>query len=500
MEGPIGDGRDSFLAVARRSVIDEVGPCLYGRDVPIRFYDVTARYSRRGENATCSLTGMRTYDRGQINPTRNFVLSWSNTVLGGRCLFFGEGLGHAIEVQGGYTHFHNQAGPPDAPRRSASVRKGYLSINSDRELFGTTLNYGTRWTLNNYPYDLDEPFTQLQKRDRVGGAIQAHASLEWTAGEWLTVTPSIGTHLTTRRLLTPTYEPRLRVTLRPTGSDRQEISAAFGKYNQMAEGLTDERDAGTVFTAWRPSGSDEPLLQALHAILGYRQQIGQFLTVNVEGYVKDLANVPAPKWSPVARFDVETALADGLAYGADFRTEFETESLYLFLGYGWSTVRYSAARDDLGAWAGGEVVEYYPPHDRRHQLNLVASYEIGDFTVDARWGFGSGRPYTQVAGFDLALEIRDQKATHTKDYPSLDAGTAEIIYERPYDARLPTYHQLDVSLGRSFDLSSRLTMETEVGAINAYDRSNIFYYDISTFERVNQTPLLPYLSVSVDVE
>lgn len=314
----------------------------------------------------------------------------------------------------------------------------------------------------------------------------------------MTVTPSLGSHITNRRLLSPTLEPRMRLTIRPTGSERQEISFAAGKYNQVAEGLTDERDAGTVFTVWRPSEQGDPLLQALHAILGFRQQIGSSLTFNVEGFAKKLSNVPAPKWSPVARFDVETALADGLAYGADVRTELEIDPFYLFLGYGWSKVRYEAARDDLGAWAGGSVVEYTPSHDRRHQINAVASYEVGGVKANASWEFGSGRPYTKVAGFDLALAIRDQTATHS-DYPSTTPGTAEILYERPYNARLPSYHQLDLSVERSFEFSPQLSMNVKAGAINVYDRSNIFYYDISTFERVDQSPILPYMSIRLDI-
>ena len=33
------------------------------------------------------------------------------------------------------------------------------------------------------------------------------------------------------------------------------------------------------------------------------------------------------------------------------------------------------------------------------------------------------------------------------------------------------------------------------GVVNAYDRTNIFYYDIFTTRRVDQLPLAPYLSV-----
>lgn len=493
IEGPIRRGTDSFLAIARRSLIEETGNTLYNRDTPLGFHDVTARYSLQIDDASCSATGMYSSDRGQINPERRLELSWSNTVIGGRCLLFGEDLGNAITLSAGYTRFQNSAGPVDSPTRNASVRKLHLSAETEQEVFSNTLNYGARWEVTNYSFDLDEKFTSIQRRSQAGGAVQAFASMDWSLGERWTLSPSFGTHLTSRRLQSPTYEPRLRVSFRPTGTDDSEFNLALGKYNQPAEGLTDERDAGTVFTVWSPSGPNEPILGALHAILGYRHRVGSYLQLSLEGFAKDLSNVPVPEWSTVAQFDVETALANGKAYGFDLRSELETESFYLFLGYGWSKVTYRAARNNLGAWVGGNVFEFTPAHDRRHQLNLVATYALGEFKISTNWKLASGRPYTKVFGFDLSFELPEQD-------PATDPGTAQTYYAEPYGARLPAFHRLDVSVSRSFDLSSGLSLETEAGAINTYDRRNVFYYDINSIERVDQSPLLPYASLRLAIE
>lgn len=499
IEGPIREGRDSFLATARRSVVKEASSAAFGRDVPLDFYDITTRYSLQLESTSCNVTGLRTYDEGRINPDRELYLSWSNTVLGGRCLFFGEGLDQAIDVRAGYTHFRNDAGTLNNPQRSATVQKTYFSAQSEDDFLGETLSYGGEWIVNNYSYDLDERFTTLQKNDQTVGAMQLHAAMDWEVGDWLTLAPSFGTQLTMRRLSSPTYEPRLRVSIRPTGTDRQEISLAVGKYNQFADGLTDERDAGTNFTAWRPSGKEDPLLEALHGILGYRQEIGSSLTMNVEGFAKNLANIPVPKWAAEARFDTETTLADGVAYGVDLRTTVELRSFYAFVGYGWSKVRYTASRENLGAWTGGQVVEYTPSHDRRHQINAVLSYDIGSYTANVNWKFASGRPYTKISGFDMSLELQDQSADQAA-YPTSSPGTAQLFYDRPYNARLPTYHRLDFSVERSFSLSSHLMLDAKLGAVNGYDRRNVFYYDVTTLERVDQSPLLPYGALSLRIE
>lgn len=493
VEGPIRKGTDSFLGVARRSLIEQTGPSIYDREVPLDFYDLTGRYSLQLETVTCSVTGMHSGDRGRINPNRDIELSWSNTLAGGRCLFFGEGLENAITLNAGYSRFENSAGTIANPQRTASVEKIHLSAESEQDFLNNTVTYGARWIATTYAFDLDEKFTSLQKQVQSGGALQAYATMEWTVGERLTVSPSFGSHVTVRRLDVPTYEPRLRMTYRPDGTDQQEVSLAVGKYNQVAEGITDERDSGTVFTVWRPSEADEPLLQALHGILGYRQELGSSVEISAEGYAKDLANVPVPQWSPVAQFDIQTTIADGYAYGFDVRTVVDKGPMYLFLGYGWSQVEYSAARDNLGAWRGGDIVEYAPAHDRRHQLNVVATYEMSGFTASVNWKLTSGRPYTKVFGFDLSLELPEQ-------YPANDPGTAQTYYARPYNARLPSYHRLDLSLERRFELSDNLFIEGKVGAINTYDRKNVFYYDINTIERVNQTPLLPYASIQVGVQ
>jgi hypothetical protein len=404
---------------------------------------------------------------------------------------FGEGLAHALDLSGGFTRFRNSAGMSDDPQRESRFWKGYFRAEREQEVPWGTLDLGTYWELSRYTYVLDERFTNLSRATDTNGLIHAYVQTRFDFGDRVTLTPSIGSQLSGFREA-PTYEPRLRLSVFPDGTPQQEVTLALGKYNQFEDGITDKRDAGTVFTVWTPSFSDDNAPQALHAILGYRQRIGSQLQLSVEGYAKDLSNIPVPTWTPIARFNTEFAFADGQAYGADVRAEWDAGPLYLFAGYGWSTVTYEASTDDLGAWVGGDLFEYSPSHDRRHQISTVASYEMGPYSVNLSWQYGSGRPYTQVYGFDLALRV-----SQLSEAPTQDPGTALTYYGEPYGARLPAYHRLDASVQRTFDLSARTSMETTIGAINLYDRSNVFYYDINTLERVDQTRLLPYVSLRI---
>ena len=492
VEGPIEKGRQSFLAIVRRSTVEETGPLL-GRDVPLSFYDVTGRYSLQREGASCSLTGLRTHDKGRLSNERNTELSWSNTAVGGRCLLFGTGLDHALKISAGYTRFENSAGRVDSAERTAGLQRGFFDLEQEREMSWGTLQLGMRAQFTSYKFEVDQKFTFSQSGRPFGGALNAFGSVETELGEHFTFAPSLGFQVHSRTF-PPTYEPRLRLTYRPDGTDQQEVSLALGKYHQMSQGITDTQDAGTEFTIWTPEPVTDTPPRALHGILGYQQRILDNLDVSVEGYVKDIANIAVPEWSVLDRFETDLTPAGGLTYGVDARVELTINSFYLFAGYGWSRVTYEAAQDDLGAWIEGSVFEFSPSHDQRHQVNVVSEFQVGDASANLSWEFGSGRPYTRAYGFDLAPDIASQLTP-----PVNESGQALVLFDEPYGERLPSYHRLDASVSRPFDLSSRTTLEAKVGAINVYDRRNIFYYDISRDNVVNQIPIYPYMSITVSV-
>jgi hypothetical protein len=72
-----------------------------------------------------------------------------------------------------------------------------------------------------------------------------------------------------------------------------------------------------------------------------------------------------------------------------------------------------------------------------------------------------------------------------------------VLFDRPYEGRLPPYHRLDVSLERSFVRNAQ-RWTVQAGAINLYDRANLFYYDVFTVRRVNQLPLVPFVSLKLE--
>lgn len=495
-EGPIRQGSSSFLVRARHSLIEHTGPDLLGQETPYRFYDLTAKYHSQGESSQCSIVGMRTYDRGSIDPNRDASFRWSNTAVGGQCLFFSNVSSQVFDTNFGITQFDNSLRTTDGSERAADTWRFFTKLNLERPgLWGNTVRWGLTLQVDQYDLQLDNPFLGLSADDYFLLTASPYLGADISWGNQFTFTPSLGVQFLFFRG-NPTFEPRVRFSYRPGGSDDMKLTAAGGLYQQFVTGVTDERDAGSSFQAVIPTPSQDQLMQSTHALLGWDQQLRADLLLSVEGWYKRFRNLPVSRWSPMIRFNAtsDLAQADGTAFGADLSLEYERGNVQVGANYGYGQTTYRASRGDLGAWSGGSVVEYAPPYDLRHKLGINTSLNLDWITASVRWQYNSGLPFTQVYGFDTMLEVRGGR-----DTPSGNVGIPRALYHQPYNARLPSYHRLDVSLERSFDVTDSVSLSVEGGAINAYNRANVFYVDIFTLDRVDQLPMIPYLSLTMDL-
>lgn len=491
LEGPLNDEGLSLLGAARFSQIERTAPVILGQDQPLRFDDQFVKLQNTFETGRCGATGLHTYDRGQIDPEANTVFRWSNYVFGGRCVAAGSGSSALIDVSFGSSFVRNAVGEGGAPQRRSTVWDLATNLDVTRPLKGGgAIKGGLRIHSKEIGYSLGEKFQGLRTGSENWLSVNGYLGTKLQIGQTLDLHPGLAVTLPFD--FGPSVEPRLRASWRPFGSEDQEMSAAVGLYRQTVVGLTDDRDLGSVFTAWVPAPLDRGRPSAWHAILGWNQQLGAF-GLSVEGYYKDLNNLSVPIWSAIARFTTELTAAEGTSGGVDLRGEFERGPVYAYLGYGFSWTRYTATQDNFGTWFGTDIQSYHPPHDRRHELNTVLSVNLGFATADVRWQLGSGRPYTKPFGFDLFLRLRE--LLESPRY----IGTPRLLYEKPYRDRLPAYHRLDVSLERTVELD-KVDLTAKAGAINLYDRQNLFYFDLFTQRRVNQLPLVPYLAVEITVD
>jgi hypothetical protein len=488
VETPLKQNTSSLFISGRHSTIKQFSGHLGTRKQDIEFHDVIARYTLQADEFMCSVSALITGDKGKINPGRNLDLSWSNTGAGLRCFGFDPAFNYPFEVSMGYSEFVNSERTDLAAERFASLKQGYLRLGLQAELMKMKVDYGVNILFQGYKAEFEERFATYEEGfDRKISVIQLFAKSKWEVSPWFAMEPGVGTQVTTQYGLT--FEPRLRVRYNPFKNNRSELSFAAGYYSQVMDGITDPRDAGSTFTIYNPIRDGDPMPGSLHTIMGLRNRLGSDWVMNIEAYHKWHRNLPVPRWSQVAATEIETALANGEAYGIDLRLEYRSQPWYWYTGYGFGKVQYTAAGDDLGSWISGTVLRFNPSHDQRHKFNTNITYTFSGFTASAGWEFGSGLPYTQIFATDLVLNIPYENAVH-------NSGVAYAYYARPYSGRLPVYHRLDVSFKRYFNVRPGFRIGTEIGAINLYNRENIFYLDVVSYQVVTQTGLLPYISIS----
>lgn len=488
-EGPIhGEGgQHSYIVAIRRSLIEETSPWFLGEKQPLRFNSYYLKLSSLGRDggSRCSLTGMRSSDRGGLDPEdEESRVGWRNFLIGGRCAsLVGETF---FDARFGYSGVTSEAITRGASEFSSLASRIFMDADAIRSVGRVRLSFGAFAHFKRTNHDFLEFFSQHGRTTEwVETGVYAEAALP--VGDGIRLLPGVAVSWNPL-----TYdiaiEPRLRGSWRPRGLLDGELSAALGLYGQRIDGMSDRRDASSVFTAWmRPP--DDSKVQAIHAQTSWQQSLGAGFSWSIDAFYRRMYNLPVATWSTIATFTPNLALADGRAHGVDGRVEYRHGPLYAFGGYGYSWTEYESAQDDFGVWFGEPVQVYHPPHDRRHQANALASLELGGFTFAARWEFGSGFPFTRPLGFDELFDFRTDLPNVRRTY-----GQTRVLMDRPYTGRLPPTHRLDVSMDRLVAIRSR-QLRLQAGVINIYDQTNMFYYDVFTRRRIDQLPFAPYVSV-----
>ena len=492
LEGPIKSGVSSWIVSGRQSLIEHTSPWFLSEQQPLKFESQYFKFSHKNnENSICSAMMMRTFDQGRLDFESDDVVHWNNFILGGKCVMLPAGSTSLFELNMGISRMSNSAGKKDNPELTSGITRINLDFNITRHVRNIRLEYGGFIHLKLFSYSLRELFQdpRIESDEILGSGL--HMETTYEIGEWSRIRSGAVFSLYPD-VYSPSLEPRLRFTWNPFRRDDEEISAAIGLYRQALVGLNDIRDVSSVFVAWMPSPDDGPQMEAWHALLGWRQSLGDDLNLSFEGYYKRLRNLPITVWSTLARLNTNLAKADGLVYGSDVRLEFSRGRIYGFAGYSYTWTQYESAQDHFTIWFGEPVQRFHPPHDRRHQVNSMLSAIIGQYRVGIRWELGTGLPFTQPMGFDELIRY-DERIYDVRDM----YGNPRMILEKPYQGRLPIYHRLDLSLERSISFPG-VQLDLQIGAINLYNQKNLFYYDIYTQRQINQLPFAPYFSIKLE--
>ncbi len=521
LEGPLskaktrGGGSKSFILSAKTSYLDRTSQTIYDyvdtAGLPYSFTDLYGKVSLNGSNGSkVSFFGFSFNDQVDFEQVAGF--EWNQ--YGGGTNFVLIPARSTVLIDGTIAFSNYEISTTEA-EASADVRDRRSLING----FNAAMNFSnfkgenqSKFGFEILGFKTDFSFVNSveQRIEQVENTteIAAYVQYKYIFGN-LIVEPSFRMHYYASL---SAFSPEPRLGFKFNLSDDLRLKGAGGLYSQNLLSATSDRDVVNLFYGFL-SGPDnlqdeftdengetravnDELQKARHAILGVEYDLTSKITFNVEGYYKwfnQLTNINRNKLyeDNANNADIPDALKkdfiveSGDAYGIDFTMEYQTKRTRI-----WAV--YSISRVDR--WDG--IQEYFPIFDRRHNVNLVGSYTFGkDFqwTVDARWNFGTGFPLTQTTGFFESLTFQGSIG---QDYATQN-GELGIRYADLNGGRLPSYHRFDISLKRQFVLGKNSILDATASVTNVYDRENIFYVNRVTFNRVNQLPILPSVGVTL---
>ncbi len=494
IEGPLIYNRLSFMASARQSVVKQIAQHYITQETPYTFGDAFLKvHGQISSNSQLSISAIYTNDRGSIGlESADRILEevgWRNAAVGLRYVVLPRALPFVAEIQLSYSYLKTEQGPANDPVRWSRISGFQYAVHMNSFYQRTQWKWGLYWRAPQVTAHLGGLFQDLEV-----GVSRRHKAGIYLEPDFY-ITSELRARVTAIAEVFPGQENRNNLEARARANwqrGEHEVSLGAGWYHQEIFGLNDRRDATNIFTSWR-SAPTEKLSRSIHALTGYRVSPYPWLELSAETYYKQLSDLFIAEWTAYPRFTSRLQRADGQAMGIELRAEVRQPRLYGYINYGLSSVLYTSKQPSAELWFGSENLDFRPPHDRRHQLNIVATTSVSGVDVSVRWNFGSGRPFNHVYGFDgfVLLDGIQDLFTVPDDQ--------RVIYGQPFQGLLPTYHRLDVSLEREFVLD-KFILTAQVGVINAYNRRNLFALDLFTTERNYQLPIVPVAGLKIDFD
>ena len=309
-----------------------------------------------------------------------------------------------------------------------------------------------------------------------------------------------------------TFSPEPRIGLKYNANENFRIKFSGGRYSQNFTSASSDKDVVNLFNGLlsaptnvqekfvnefnNTSNPKNGLQYAWHAILGFEYDLGKNITFNLEGYLKyfsQLSNINQNKlYEDIAQFDPiddvfkkDFIIESGQSFGFDALAKYNKDRIFLWgvYSYGYNT-----------RWDGFQ--QYFPVFDRRHNVNVVASYMFGkkkDIEFSLRWNLGSGLPFTPTSGYYQAENFQNGVTT---DYVTNNPSVITTMLGGFNTQRLPYYHRLDATIKKQFNFKNKDVLELVGSITNAYNRNNIFYVNRITSKKIYQFPVLPSFGLS----
>lgn len=516
LEGPLkkyqeGKSSSSFILSYKNSFLNRTSPTLYpyaaDGNLPYSFSDLYGKISINAtKGSTISFYGFDFTD--DVAFEQSAAYRWKSKGLGSKFLLIPEGSQTIIDGSVTYSGYEITQTELDQKPRRSSIDGFNVNLNfsrflgeSDRLKYGIEMNgFSTDFEIFN---SLNRKISQKENTSEVSAFVNYLKNFN---KKFLLET---GLRLQRYASLSETsLEPRLG--LKYNINTRWRLKGSAGMYSQNLMSAASDRDVVNLFYGFVSGPADLPstflgepvtskLQKARHAVFGVEFDINASSELNVEGYIKQFTQITNINRDKIFEDDKQNegrpeylkgnyVVENGEAYGFDVTYRYETKKLYVWTVYSFNIVnRFDGIR------------QYQPHFDRRHNMNVVTSYDFGknsQWSSSVRWNFGSGFPFTLTQGFYEQLDFSGGAST---DFLS-ENGDLGINYAEINQGRLPYYHRLDASAKRKFEWKNKKEKVRKAELIfsvtNVYNRENIFYFDRVNYRRENQLPILPSISAS----
>ena len=528
LEGPLkklkedGKGSSSFLLSGKTSYLPQTSKTLYpyanktnSDGLPFYYTDLYGKVSFNGNNGSkVSLFGYNFNDKVIYKDLASF--NWTSFGGGSNFILIPQNSTLLIEGNFAYSQYKiNYQGSTETDKKSSSVGGFNGGFNFLKYFGRNELKYGFELVGTNTNYELQNP--NLAKITYAKNSLElgAYMKFRWLdKKKWIVLEPSFRLqYFASFNNLSP--EPRLQGKVNFTKKIR--LKFAGGLYSQSLMSASSDRDVVNLFYGFINGPENLPIeyknknnetvttkgviQKSRHLVAGFEIDLFKHLEIQIEGYQKYFTQMASVNRDKLFDDTPENAdkldankkdfiMEQGEATGLDFTAKYERKRFYF-----WAVYSLTYNKRYTGNTASGDVFEYAPIFDRRHNVNLVGTYTFGkkrNLDLSIRWNYGSGFPFTPTKGYYPQVDFNNQ---FTYDYTTANANLGYVPGD--YNSRrLPDYHRMDISLKWLYNINEKTKLEVNIGATNVYNRENIFYYDRVRNKRVNQLPILPNINIS----
>lgn len=495
----------SFILSGKGSFLEQASKVFYPyvnneNGLPYNFLDLYGKITLAGQGGSkFNIFGFNFMDK--VNYNSSIQYQWNNWGLGANFLLVPGQANTTIEGTFAYSDYVSKINDPAYQSEGSYskytrtggfnfnlvfnyyVGRSVFNIGINAVGFSTEYKYWTKYGNKEYPKDHTTDISFFLK-------------YKYNYKNKLLIEPSFRLqYYTSLSKVSP--EPRLALKYNITKKIRLKMSG--GLYSQNYVAVTSDRDVVNLFYGYISSPSQlsiTPLLPngkkpknrlqtSQHAVLGLELDVLKYTSINIEGYYKHFSQlISVNRYLMDEQADEIFMWEQGHAYGGDISIKFEYKGLYLWGVYSLGWVKRTDAN-----------VTYAPNFDRRHNINILASYAFGkrrSWQIDVRWNFGSGFPFTQTQAyypsFVPAGGIGDDIIHANEDL--------DFVLDDLNQGRLPAYHRLDIGFKKKFFIGERHSIELSASLTNVYNYKNVFYVNRITNEVVYQLPFLYYFGMN----